>query len=148
MSTISATRLSSLALAVLVLFDLNVTLPVCASSAVVKGVEEGNVVLRPGGTTVVCVNLAVEEWVEEEIVEEAAVEGIEVVVIRTVVVLVVVVSRTVVVLGVVVVRTVVVPVVVFICSVVDTVVGRLVVRLVVERGVVVAGLKVVEGTET
>jgi hypothetical protein len=148
MSTISATRLSSLALAVLVSFDLNVTLPVCASSAVVKGVEEGNVVLRPGGTTVVCVNLAVEEWVEEEIVEKAAVEGIEVVVIRTVVVLAVVVTRTVVVLGVVVVRTVVVPVVVVICSVVDTVVGRLVVRLVVERGVVVANFKVLEGTGT
>ena len=66
---ISATRLSSLALAMLVSFDLNVTLPVYASSAVVKGVEEGSVVLRPRGTTVVCVNLAVEEWVEEEIVE-------------------------------------------------------------------------------
>ena len=145
MSTISATHLSSLALAVLVSFDLNITIPVCASSAVVKGVEEGNVVLRPGGTTVVCVNLAVEEWVEK-IVEKAAVEGIEVVVIRTVVVLVVVVTRTVVVLGVVVVRTVVVPVVVVICSVVDTVVGRLVVRRVVIRSVVVAGLKVVEVT--
>ena len=92
--------------------------------------EEGNVVLRPGGTTVVCVNLAVEEWMDEVIVEKAAVEGIEVVVIRTVVVLVVVVTRTVVVLGVVVVRTVVVPVVVVICSVVDTVVGRLVVLVV------------------
>ena len=68
MSTISATRLSLLALAVLVSYDLNVTLPVCASSAVVMGVEGGNVVLRPGGTTVVCVNLAVEEWVEEVIV--------------------------------------------------------------------------------
>ncbi len=61
MSTISATRLSSLALAVLVSYDLNVTLPVRASSVVVKGVEGSNVVLRPGGTTVVCVNLAVEE---------------------------------------------------------------------------------------
>jgi hypothetical protein len=132
MSTISATRLSSLALAMLVLFDLNVTLPVCASSAVVKGVEGGNVVLRPGGTTVVCVNLAVEEWVEEVIVENAAVEGIEVVVIRTVVVLVVVVTLAVVVLGVVVVHTVVVPVDVIICFVVETnvVVGRLVVLVV------------------
>ncbi len=148
MSTISATRLSSLAPPLLASFDLNVALPVCASSAVVKGVEGGNVVLRPGGTTVVCVNLAVEEWVEEEIVKKAAVEGIEVVVIRTVVVLVVVVTRAVVVLGVVVARTVVVPVVVVICSVVDTVVGRLVVRLVVRRGVVVAGLKVVEETGT
>ncbi len=87
MSTISATRLSSLALAALVSYDLNVMLPVRASSVVVKGVEGSHVVLRPGGTTVVCVNLAVEEWVEEEIVENAAVEGIEVVVTRTVVVL-------------------------------------------------------------
>ena len=87
MSTISATRLSSLALAVLVSYGLNVMLPVRVSSVVVKGVEESDVVLRPGGTTVVCVNLAVEEWVEEKIVENAAVEGIEVVVTRTVVVL-------------------------------------------------------------
>ncbi len=74
MSTISATRLSSLALAVLVSYDLNVTLPMRASSVVVKGVEGSNVALRPGETTVVCVNLAVEVWVEEEIVENAAVE--------------------------------------------------------------------------
>ncbi len=121
MSTISATRLSSLASAVLVSFDLNVTLPVCASSAVVEGVEEGNVVLRPGRTTVVCVNLAVEEWVEEEIVENAAVEGIEVVVTRTVVVLGVVVHTAMVLVPDVVIR-----------SVVETnvVVGRLVVLVV------------------
>jgi hypothetical protein len=132
MSTISATRLSSLALAVLVSFDLNVTLPVCASSVVVKGVEGDDVVLRPGGTTVVCVNLAVEEWVKEVIVENAAVEGIAVVVIRTVVVLVVVVTLADVVLGVVIVHTVVVPVEVVICSVVETnvEVGRLVVLVV------------------
>jgi hypothetical protein len=132
MSTISATRLSSLALAVLVSYDLNVGLPVCASSVGVKGVEIGDVVLRPGGTTVVCVNLAVEEWVEEIIVEKAAVEGIEVVGTRTVVVLVVVVTLAVVVLGVVVVPTVVVSVEVVICSVVETnvVVGRLVVLVV------------------
>ncbi len=132
MSTISATRLSSLALAVLVSYDLNVTLPVCASFVVVKGVEGGNVVLRPGGTTVVCVNLTVEEWVVEVIVENAAVEGIAVVVIRTVVVLVVVVTLADVVLGVVVVHTVVVPVEVVICSVVETnvEVGRLVVLVV------------------
>jgi hypothetical protein len=107
----------------LVSFDLNVTSPVCASSVVVKGVEMGDVVLGPGGTTVVCVNLAVEEWVEEIIVEYAAVEAIEVVVTRTVVVLVVVVTLAVVVLGVVVVHTVVVPVEVVICSVVETNVG-------------------------
>ncbi len=120
MSTISATRLSSLALAVLASYALNVTLPVCASSVVVRGVEGGDVVLRPGGTTVVCVNLAVEELVEEVIVENAAVEGIAVVVIRTVVVLVVVVTLADVVLGVVVVHTVVVLVEVVICSVVET----------------------------
>jgi hypothetical protein len=127
----------------LVSFDLNVALPVCASSAVMRGVKEGSVVLRPRGTTVVCAILAVEEWVEEVIVEKAAVEGIKVVVIRTVVVLVVVVIRTVVVLvvvvtravvvlGVFVVHTVVVPVVVVICSVVETIVvdGRLVVLVV------------------
>ncbi len=68
MSTISATRLSSLALAVLVSYGLNVMLPVRASSVVVKGAEGSNLVFRPEGTTVVCVNLAVEEWVEEEIV--------------------------------------------------------------------------------
>ena len=96
MSTISATRLSSLALAVLVSYALNVPLPVCASSVVVKGVEGGDVVLRPGGTTVVCVNLAIEEWVEEVIVENAAVEGIAVVVIRSVVETNVVVGRLVV----------------------------------------------------
>jgi hypothetical protein len=117
-STISATRLSSLALPILVSFDLNVALPVRASSAVMKGVEGGSVVLRPRGTTVVCAILAVEEWVEEVIVEKAAVECIKVVVIRTVVVLDVVVTRTVVVL-----------VVVVICSVVEITVvdGRLVV---------------------
>ncbi len=121
MSTISATRLSSLALAVLVSYDLNVTLLVCASSVVVKGVEESNVVLRPGGTTVVCVNLAVEEWVEEKIVENAAVEGIEVDV-----------TRTVVVLGVVVHTAMVLVLDVIIRSVVETnvVVGRLVVLVV------------------
>ncbi len=89
-------------------------------------------VLRPRGTTVVCVNLAVEEWVEEVIVEKAAVEGIEVVVTRTVVVLGVFVVRAVVVLDVVVVHTVVALVDVVICSVVETivVVGRLVVLVV------------------
>ncbi len=132
MSKISATRLSSLALAVLVSYALNVTLPVCASSVVVKNVEGGDVVLRPGGTTVVCVNLAVEEWVKEVIVENAAVEGIAVVVVRTVVVLVVVITLAVVVRGVVVVHTVVMPVEVVICSVVETnvEVGRLVVLVV------------------
>jgi hypothetical protein len=116
----------------LVSFDLNVALMVCASSAVMKGVEGGSVVLRPRGTTVVCAILAVEEWVEEVIVEKAAVKGIEVVIIWTVVVLGVVVIRAVVVLGVVVVHTVVVPVVVVICSVVETIVvdGRLVVLVV------------------
>jgi hypothetical protein len=68
------------------------------SLVVVKGVVEGSVVLRPRGETVVCVNLAVEDWVEEVIVEKAAVEGNEVMVLRTVVVLGVVVIRTVVVL--------------------------------------------------
>jgi hypothetical protein len=87
MSTISATRLSSLELAVLVSYGPEVTLPARASSVVVKDVEGSNVVLRPGGTTVVCVNLAVEVWVEAEIVENAAVEGIEVVGTCTVVVL-------------------------------------------------------------
>ncbi len=88
--------------------------------------------LRPGGTTVVCVNLAVEEWVEEMIVEYAAVVGIEVVAIRTVVVLVVAVTLAVVVRGVVVVHTVEVPVEVVICSVAETnvEVGRLVVLVV------------------
>jgi hypothetical protein len=105
----------------LVSFDLNVTLPVYASSAVMKGVERGSVVLRPRGTTVVCAILAVEEWVEEVIVEKAAVEGIEVVVIRTVVVLGVVVIRTVVVLGVVVICSV---------KVIIVVDGRLVVLVV------------------
>jgi hypothetical protein len=105
----------------LVSFDLNVALPVCASSAVMRGVKEGSVVLRPRGTTVVCAILAVEEWVEEVIVEKAAVEGIEVVVIRTVVVLGVVVIRTVVVLGVVVICSV---------EVIIVVDGRLVVLLV------------------
>ena len=77
--------------------------------------------MRPRGTTVVCAILAVEEWVEEVIVEIAAVEGIEVVVIRTVVVLGVVVIRTVVVLGVVVICSV---------KVIIVVDGRLVVLVV------------------
>ena len=129
---ISASRLSSLALAELVPFDLNVALPACASSVMVSGVVKGTVALRLRGTAVVCTILAVEEWVEEVIVENAAVEGIEVVVIRTMVVLVVVVTLAVVVLGVVVVHTVVVLVDVVICSVVETnvVVGRLVVLVV------------------
>ena len=60
----------------------------------------------------VCTILAVVEWVEKVIVEKkAAVEGIDVVVIRMVVVL-----------GVVVTRTVVVLVVVVICSVVEIIV--------------------------
>jgi hypothetical protein len=96
----------------LVSFCFNVTLPVCASSVEVRGVVGGNVMLRPRGTTVVCAILAVEESVEEIIVEKAAVEGIEVVVIRTVVVLGVVVVRTVVVLGVDVICSVVVIIVV------------------------------------
>ena len=121
MSTISATRLSSLELAVLVSYGLEVTSPVRASSVVVKGVEGGNVVLRPGETTVVCVNLAVEEWVEEEIVENAAVEGIEVVVTRTVVVLGVVVHTAMVLVLDVVIRSVVEN---------NVVVGRLVVLVV------------------
>jgi hypothetical protein len=74
--------------------------------------------LRPRGTTVVCTILAVEEWVEEVIVETEAVEGIEVVVICTVVVLGVVVMRTVVVLGVVVICSVVEIIVVDGCLVV------------------------------
>jgi hypothetical protein len=117
MLTISATRLSSLALPKLVSFDLKVALPACASSVMVSGVVEGTVALRLRGTAVVCTILAVEEWVEEVIVEYAAVEGIKVVVIRTVVVL-----------GVVVFHTVLVLVDVVICSVVETivVVGRLV----------------------
>ena len=86
-----------------------------------KGVVKGSVVLRPRGTTVVCAILAVEEWVEEVIVEIAAVEGIEVAVIRTVVVLGVVVFRTVVVLGVVVICSV---------KVIIVVDGRLVVLVV------------------
>ncbi len=116
----------------LVSFDLNVALPVCASSAVMEGVAGGNVVLRSRGTTVVCAILTVKEWVEEVIVEKAAVEGIEVVVIRTVVVLGVVVIHAAVVLSVLVVHTVVVLVVVVICSVVETIVvdGRLVVLVV------------------
>ena len=121
MSTISATRLSSLALAVLVSYDLNVTLPVRASSVVVKGVEGSNVVLRPGETAVVCTNLAVEVWVEEKIVEGAAVDGVEVVVTRTVVVLGVVVHTAMVLVLDVVVRSVVEAIVV---------IGRLVVLVV------------------
>jgi hypothetical protein len=121
MSTISATRLSSLVLPKLVPFDLNVALPACASPVMMYGVVEGSVALRPRGTAVVCTILAVEEWVEEVIFEKAAVDGIEVVVFRAVVVLGVVVVHTVVVLGVVV-----------ICSVVETIVvdGRLVVLVV------------------
>jgi hypothetical protein len=121
MSTISATRLSSLELAVLVPYVLEVTSPVRASSVVVKDVEGSNVVLRPGETAVVCTSLAVEVWVEEEIVENAAVEGIEVVV-----------NRTMVVLGVVVHTAMVLVLDVVIRSVVGTnvVVGRLVVLVV------------------
>ncbi len=105
----------------LVSYGPHVTLPVRASSVVVKGVEGSNVVLRPRESTVVCVNLAVEGWVEEKIVENAAVEGIEVVVTRTVVVLGVVVHTAMVLVLDVVVR-----------SVVETkvVVGRLVVLIV------------------
>ncbi len=105
----------------LVSYDLNVTSPARASSIVVKGVKESDVVLRPGGTTVVCVNLAVEVWVEEKIVENPTVEGIEVVV-----------TRTVVVLGVVVHTAMVMVLDVVIRSVVETnvVVGRLVVLVV------------------
>ena len=105
----------------LVSYVLEVTSPVRASSVVVKGVEGSNVVLRPGETTVVCTSLAVEVWVEEEIVENAAVEGIEVVV-----------TRTVVVLGVVVQTAMVLVLDVVIRSVVETsvVVGRLVVLVV------------------
>ncbi len=91
-----------------------------------------DVALRPRETAVVCVNLAVEVWVEEEIAENAAVEGIEVIIIRTVVVLVVVVTLAVVVPGVVVVQTAVVLVDGVIRSVVETsvMVGRLVVLVV------------------
>ncbi len=105
----------------LVSYGLHVTSPVRASPVVVKGVEGSNVVLRPGVTTVVCVNLAVEVWVEEKIVENAAVDGIEVVVTRTVVVLGVVIHTAMVLVLDVVVR-----------SVVETnvVVGRLVVLVV------------------
>ncbi len=52
-----------------------------------KGVVVRDVVLGLRKTTVVCVILAVVGSVEEIIVEETAVEGIEVVVIRTVIVL-------------------------------------------------------------
>jgi hypothetical protein len=121
MSTISATRLSSLELAVLVSYGLEVTSPVRASSVVVKGVEGINVVLRPGETAVVCVNLAVEVWVEEKIVENAAVDGIEVVVTHTVVVLGVVVHTAMVLVLDVVIRSVVEA---------NVVVGRLVVLVV------------------
>jgi hypothetical protein len=121
MSTISATSLSSLELAGLVSYVLEVTSLVRASSVVVKDVEGSNVVLRPGETTVVCTSLAVEVWVEEEIVENTAVDGIEVVVTRTVVVLGVVVHTAMVLVLDVVIRSVVVT---------DVVVGRLVVLVV------------------
>jgi hypothetical protein len=106
---------------VLVSYVLEVMVPARASSVVVKDVEESNVVLRPRETAVVCTSLAVEVWVEEEIVENAAVEGIEVVV-----------TRTVVVLGVVVHTAMVLGLDVVIRSVVETnvVIGRLVVLVV------------------
>ncbi len=107
MSTISATRLSSLELAVLVSYVLEVMIPARASSVVVKDVEGSNVVLRPGETAVVCTSLAVEVWVEEEIVVNAAVDGIEVVVTLTVVVLGVVVHTAMVLVVDVVIRSVV-----------------------------------------
>jgi hypothetical protein len=104
MSAISAISLSSLELAVLVSYVLEVMVPARASSVVVKDVEGSNVVLRPGETAVVCTSLAVEVWVEEKIVEGAAVE---VVVTRTVVVLGVVVHTAMVLVLDVVVRSVV-----------------------------------------
>jgi hypothetical protein len=121
MSAIPATSLSSLELAVLVSYVFEVMVPARASSVVVKDVEGNNVVLRPGETAVVCTSLAVEVWVEEEIVENAAVEGVEVVV-----------NRTVVVLGVVVHTAAVLVLDVVIRSVVGTnvIVGRLVVLVV------------------
>ena len=109
MSAISATSLSSLELAVLVSYVLEVMVPARASSVVVKDVEGSNVVLRPGETIVVCTSLAVEVWVEEKIVEGAAVDGVEVVVTRTVVVLGVVVHTAMVLVLDVVVRSVVEP---------------------------------------
>ncbi len=70
MSIISATRPSSLVtLPVLVSFCVDVTLLVLVSSVRVKGIVVRDVVLRPRGTTVVCAILAVEESVEEIIVE-------------------------------------------------------------------------------
>jgi hypothetical protein len=141
MSIISATRPSSLVPALLLVsFCVIVALLVFASSVRMRGVVVGDVVSGLRKTTVVCVILAVVGSVEEIIVEEAAVEGIEVVVVGTVVVLGVVVARTVVVLGVVVICAVVVLVV--------TTVVHLVVRLVVARGVVVVALGVVEGGAT
>jgi hypothetical protein len=121
MSTISATSLSPLELAVLVSYVLEVTLSARASSVVVKDVEGSNVVLRPGETAVVCTSLAVEVWVEEKIVENAAVDGIEVVVTLTVVVRGVVVHTAMVLVLDVVVRSVVGT---------NVVVGRLVVLVV------------------
>ncbi len=121
MSAISATSLSSLELAVLVSYVLEVTVLVRASSIVVKDVEGRNVVLGPGETAVVCTSLAVEVWVGEKIVENAAVDGIEVVVTRTVVVLGVVVHTAMVLALDVVIRSVVEA---------NVVVGRLVVIVV------------------
>jgi len=107
MSAISATSLSLLELTVLVSYVLEVMVLARASSVVVKDVEGSNVVLRPGETAVVCTSLAVEVWVEEKIVENAAVDGIEVVVTRTVVVLGVVVHTAMVLVLDVVIRSVV-----------------------------------------
>jgi len=125
MSTICSTRLSSsVPVPTLVSFCFKVTLLVFALSVRAKGVVGEDVVLGLWKTAVVCVILAVVGSVEEINVEGAAVEEIEVAVIRTVVVIVVVDDRSVV-------------------LVVETVV-RLVVRLVVTCGVVVVVLGVVE----
>jgi hypothetical protein len=140
MSIISATRPSSLVpVLLLVSFCFNVTLLVGALSEKVKGVVGGDFVLGLRRTTVVCAILAVVGLVEEIIVEETAVDEIEVVVVRTVVVMGVVVARTVVVIVVVNDRLVV--------PEVETVV-RLVVRLVVARDVVVVAIGAVEGEAT
>ena len=70
MSIISATRPASLVPAsLLVSFCVDVALLVLVSSVRVKGVVVRDVVLRPRGTTVVCAILAVEESVEEIVVE-------------------------------------------------------------------------------
>ena len=121
MSAISATNLSSLELAVLVSYVFEVTVPARASSVVVKDVDGSSVVLRPGETAVVCTSLAVEVWVEEKIVVNATVDGIEVVVTLTVVVLGVVVHTATVLVLEVVIRSVVEA---------NVVVGRLVVLVV------------------